>query len=367
MRVGLVSRCLNVAHIRGMGRYLYELLRESADDPSISWRLLGNDPRYQMQTPAEARADVDIFTYRGDRFELWEQIGLPLKTRGGQIDLVHCAEGSLPWWQPVPTIVTLHDTMAWQEYDNRAFSRFYYERLIPAALRKCAAIITISESSRRDIASKWPAVESKICVIPHGIGGEYLVPARPARLDALDAAPAPYVVYMGGPLPRKRFDWALRVFQECDVPQLRMVACGFAAESHEAARSTVPAGIRDRVRFMPFLSNDELLALYRGAEAVLYPTLYEGFGFPAVEAQAAGAPVIFSGVSSLSDLVGPLALVTDAHDLDAWCRAVKRALAMGCERVTLATAAQAWASRFSWRRSYELHMTTYQRVAQLAR
>lgn len=406
MRVGLVARCLNTPHLRGMGRYVQELLKQStrghadaaagpaagpgasvgATPDRVEWTLYGDDPRHPLQAPGAPNIQSDVFAFRGDRFELWEQLGLPLRVRRRPPQLLHATEGALPWWQPVPTVVTVHDTMAWQEHDGSPGARFYWNRLQPAALARCAAVITISQSSRRDILARWPGLERKLTVIPHGIDDAYLaagaggsagspapreggadVPWSPrARLPAVlqaDLGSAPYLVYLGGPMQRKRFDWALQVLQACDEPTLHLVACGFGDVARRAGAEVLPAALRGRVHFTPFLDDAELLALYRGAAAVLYPTRYEGFGFPAVEAQAAGAPAIFSAVGSLAELVGPLAMVVDADDLGAWVAAVRAALARpGAERHRLADDARRWAGGFSWQRSYRRHLDVYRDV-----
>ena len=348
-----------------MGRYVHELLRQSEDRPEIEWRLYGDDPRHPLYVPAGMRGEIDVFPFRGDRFQGWEQVGLPRRVRSQPVDILHCTEGSLPWWQPVPTVVTLHDTLAWQEHDGSAFSRFYFDRLLPAALARCAAVITISESSRRDIVAMWPALEPKITVIPHGIGDEYLSDSSEQGVSELQASlqGRPYIAYLGGPLPRKRFDWALEVLRASGLPSLELVACGFGAAARDNVRSKLPAELAGRVHFAPFLSDKHLLSLYKGARAVLYPTLYEGFGFPAIEAQAAGAPVIFSPVSSLAELVGPLTLAVDTTDLSGWVAAVRKSFAMGTERVVLAAEARQWAQGFSWQRSFEAHRRVYLTVA----
>jgi alpha-1,3-rhamnosyl/mannosyltransferase len=367
MRVGLVARCLNTHHIRGMGRYVFEMLKQSGDQADLEWRVYGDDPGTPLHTPPGLRGRADVFAFRGDRFHLWEQLGLPLHLRGGGVDVLHCTEGSLPWWQPVPTVVTLHDTLAWGEHAGDATSRVYFDKLLPAALARCAAIITISESSRRDIVAKWPALAHKLTVVPHGIGDEYFIDGPGALPGKLQAAVGslPFLVYMGGPMARKRFDWAVQVLAASNRPDLHLVACGFGAPARAAAQAALPQSLRQRVHFAPFLSDAELLALYRSAGAVLYPTLYEGFGFPAIEAQAAGVPAIFSAVGSLAELVGPLACVVDPNDMSAWVQAVQRALALaGSERTDLAAAARGWAQGFSWRQSFEQHLAVYRGVVE---
>ncbi len=366
MHVGMVARCLNTGHVRGMGRYVQELLLRSAGQGGVRWTLFGNDSSQAMQAPAAPGIRTDIFEFRGDRFELWEQLGLPQRARNLRVDVLHCTEGALPWWQPVPTVVTVHDTLAWQERVHTPWNAFYWERLLPAALHRCAAVITISQSSKRDIVAKWPRLADKITVIPHGIGDEYLAADKPADASELQRGlgARPYLVYLGGPLARKRFDWAVQVLQACGRTDLQLVACGFSAAALEMARQSVPQAILERVHFAPFLSNEHLLALYRGAVAVLYPSLYEGFGFPAIEAQAAGVPVVFSPVSSLTELVGPLTLLAATHDLEAWCGAVRQAVAMAPEREARSVAARRWAQAFSWSESFAAHCAVYGAAAE---
>lgn len=361
MTVGVAARCLNTAHVRGMGRYLYDLIDSAKSAHHVDWLLFGDDQRYRMSAPDGMRGRADIFPFRGDRLQLWEQVGLPQRARSRRVDVLHCTEGTLPLWQPVPTVVTLHDTLAWDEHDGSPGARFFWNQLMPRALARCAAVITISDCSRRDILLRWPGLEPKLTVIPHGINAAYLdattVPAKSSL--QLQLGDNPYLVYLGGPLPRKRFDWALKVLQAVDRQDLHLVACGFGVAALPAAEALVPTALRDRVTFAPFLSDENLLALYKGAAAVLYPTLYEGFGFPAIEAQAVGTPAIFSALGSLSELMGPLASVVPPDDLGAWVHAVRRALQPSHDHVAVATQARQWASQFSWQRSAQAHLRVY--------
>lgn len=370
LRVGAVACCLNTPHVRGMGRYVQELLRESRAGGQLTWRLYADDPRHPLQRPAGVAASDDVFTFRGDRFHLWEQVGLPQHARRDRIDVLHCTEGSLPFWQPVPTIVTVHDTLAWQEQSGSGIEHHYYESLLPRALARCAAIVTISEASRLDILAKWPRLEAKVTVIPHGIADDYIQNGPADATTPLQAIIGgdKYIVYMGGPLQRKRFDWAIKVLADCPNKRLRLVACGFRAETHPAILEALPPDLRQRVHLAPFLEDAALIALYRRATAVLYPTLYEGFGFPAVEAQAAGVPAIFSAVSSLAELVGPLSYTASPHDLTAWREALLHTLSLSPqERNGRAAEARQWAKQFSWKRSFDAHLEVYARAAAAGR
>jgi alpha-1,3-rhamnosyl/mannosyltransferase len=360
----MVARCLNTEHIRGMGKYVYELLRHGQRHPELQWRLFGDDTRYGMVTPAGANASSEIFTFRGDRFRAWEQLGLPLRVARRRPDLLHATEGALALWQPVPTVVTVHDTLAWEERPDTLGERTYWDRLVPAGLKKCAAVVTISESSRNDILARWPWLEHKLTVIPHGIDEEYFQ-AEDSRIPdklAREIGGAPYLVYLGGPMQRKRPDWAIEVLAASRQPGLKLVMCGFGSAARKSAQAALAPELQGRVLFAEFLQDAELRALYRGAQAVLYPTLYEGFGFPALEAQAAGTPVLFSALGSLKELIGPLALVVPPHDREAWVAAIDETANMGERRGERARAALQWARRFAWSESFRKHLDVYRRA-----
>ncbi len=367
LRVGLVARCLNTEHIRGMGKYIFELLQQSNPQHGLEWYLFGDDQRHGIVAPVGKPLTKDIFPFKGDRFHLWEQLGLPLRAIKRDIDVLHCTEGTLSLWQPKPTVATIHDTLSWEERADTPGATAYYETILPNAMKKSAAIITISESSKTDILARWPWLENKLSVIPHGIENVYFTAAPgeiPADLQA-KLGEAAYLVYLGGPMERKRFNWALEVLARTEHQSLQLIACGFGSEARRVAAGQLPTGLQERVHFANFLSDAELRALYRGAQAVLYPTLYEGFGFPAVEAQAAGVPVIFSALGSLKELIGPLAQIVPPGDIDAWLAAVTEAMSLGERRADRARAASVWAKQFAWKESFEKHLAVYRQAAQV--
>lgn len=370
LTVGLVATSLNTPHLRGMGKYLGELCRQVGPEHRLQLMLLAQDASKPMQAPTAPWISTDLFDWRGDRFYLWEQIGVPTRLRRHGLQVAHYAENSVAWWQPTPTVVTVHDTLPWETDYDTALERWYWYRLLPRALQRADAVITISQSSARDILARWPQLAAKLSVIPHGINAAYLDPATAAQPPSLPAALAQrlgtrrYAVYLGGAMERKRFRWAVDTLAAQSDPELRLVACGFGAASRQPALQVLPAELRERVVMADFLSDAELLALYRGAVAVLYPTLYEGFGFPAIEAQAAGVPAIFSPLGSLAELVGPLALTAPAQDLAAWAAALEQSCRMPtAERRERAAQAARWARQFSWAASFASHLNIYREVA----
>ncbi len=364
LALGVSARTLNAEHLRGTGRYVQELLRNTRPGDDVHWTAYGHDPSRPFMAPVPFSGRVDVFPFKGDRFELWEQLGLPLRLRRGGIQLLHCAENTVPLWQPVPTVVTIHDTVLWTEKRPTRLDAHYLHHVQGLAYRRCAGVITISESSRRDIAERWPFLADRITVIPHGIADEFFSPdaaSQPPETLQRALGASPYLLYMGGPQPRKRFGWALELLAACSRADVHLVACGFGAG--HVSPEAVPQALRPRVHFAPFVSDAQLVALYQRAVATVYPTLYEGFGFPAVESQAAGTPVLFSPVSSLVDLVGPMAWALPTDDFGAWRAGLEQILAMPAPtRAERAQDAQRWARQFSWRRSVERHLEVFRAI-----
>jgi glycosyltransferase involved in cell wall biosynthesis len=364
LHVGIDARTLNVRHMRGTGRYIYEILRHVRPEDGVRFTAFGHDPSLPVLVPPELQGVVEVFPFRGHRFQAWEQVGLPWRLRRSPLQVMHCADNTAPIWQPRPTVVTIHDTVPWAETAPDALTHHYLHHVQGVALRRCAAVITISESSRRDIVSRWPSLAGRLRVIPHGIADEFFAPRTDPLPQVLSDAlgGAAFVLYVGGPQPRKRFAWAQELVARSGRPDLHLVAVGFA--SGTAQRDQIPAELAGRVHFAPFVSEGELVALYRAAQAAIYPTLYEGFGFPAVEAQAAGTPVLLSPVSSLADLVGPLAWALPPQDQPAWQAALAEILALTpAARAERAARALAWTRQFSWRKSVEAHLEVYRGLA----
>jgi len=364
LKIGIIACTLNVPHLRGTGRYVQELLKNTRTEDAVRWTAYGHNPTQPFRTPSDLHGRADVFGFRGDRFHLWEQLGLPLRLKRSGVQLLHGAENTLPIWQPVPSIVTIHDTVMFEEAVAGTPHHRYLQNVQTMALRRCAHVITISESSRRDIAARWPFLAQRLTVIPHGIADDFFRPTGvelPVRLQEALAG-EPYLLYLGGAQPRKRFGWALDLLASCGRKNLHLVACGFGAGTAPSA-VTLPAELNGRVHFAPYIEDAELVALYRGATAAVYPTLYEGFGFPAVEAQAAGTPILFSPVSSLVDLVGPLAWAVPADNFAAWRVALDEVLSLSPEaRAARSESGIAWARQFSWRRSVERHFEVYREV-----
>jgi glycosyltransferase involved in cell wall biosynthesis len=365
LHVAVDARCLNVEHLRGMGKMLHELVRRTAASGAVQWELFADRPDRPMMMPESERVSASVFETRGYRFAAWEQWSLPAAARRAGADLLHAPATTAPWWQPIPTVITVHDTIPWQQEDDAFPGGFYRDRLLPNAYHRAAAIITVSNNSRRDILARWPALKPRLHVIPNGVDERYLEAqpdSRPIEIDGR-VLQEPYVVYVGGSDPRKRLTWALQTWWGSGSPGVTMVVCGVEAGSHDAVRRMVPRNLQDRLVLAPFISEDDMPRLYMRATAVLYPTLYEGFGLPVVEAHAVGTPVLFSDVGSLTELKGPASVVLPVDDLQAWVRALDLIVQSRSHRFGPDRIARAWAQQYSWDACVDRTLSVYHEVA----
>jgi len=146
-RVALDARSLNTGHLRGIGKSVFEFVKRTAASGAVDWHLLADRPDQPMQVPNPDSCAVSVFETRGDRLHAWEQWSLPRRAQQLGVEVMHAPGTSMPWWQPVPTVVTIHDTIPWQQQDPAWPPGFYRDRLLPAAYHRAAAITTVSDAT----------------------------------------------------------------------------------------------------------------------------------------------------------------------------------------------------------------------------
>ena len=365
LRVGTDARCLNTNFVRGMGEYLSPLASHMSATRDIEWVFYGNRPDLPFHQPnGVGTPKITLRDVPGDRFHLWEQAALPFQALIDRVQVLHCVATTLPLWQPVPTVVTIHDTIPW---DTGEFvpEGPYRDRLLPMAFRRCAKIITISNHSKMDILRLWPDLEDKVRIIRHGLNDRFLhAPSSPLTpgLRAIRIK-EPYLLYFGGTTERKRLSWTLELYRLLDRTDIDLVVCGVPESAHEQYRRTIKPELRGHVVFAPFLAADDMPSLYQNALAVLYPTLYEGFGVPPLNAQAVGTPVIFSNVSSLREMIGPTSVALEPDDVKAWLDNCHAVIDRRLSAAIPDAASQHWASQFDWRNSADAHWEVYNEAA----
>jgi glycosyltransferase involved in cell wall biosynthesis len=298
---------------------------------------------------------------------VWMQTVLPLLLSKIRPDLCHFTNFLGPRFADVPYVVTFHDMTlellpGCHTWKKRALTR----SLTPEIARRARLIITPSESARRDVSRLFGIPEGKIRAIPHAPDDSF----RPRRdresvraIEKRYGVRPPYLLYVGTLEPRKNLARAMTAFSRIAsrFPEHRFYLAGdLGWQSKDLLRTLGELPHRERVRRLGYVAEDDLPALYSNAELFVYPSLYEGFGFPVVEAMACGVPVLTSDTSSLVEIAEGAALLVDPLDLDALTEAMERGLEDSRARERLSRAGMARALSFSWERSTRETLAVYE-------
>lgn len=290
----------------------------------------------------------------------WHIAALPRMLRRHGCDLVFMPAGNrrLAWSYGVPSVGTVHDFSQLhvpQKYD--AARMFYIMRVLPRMMRRLTRVISVSESTRRDLESFARVPRARIRVIYNGADLQRFAPrtraAARAELPADLAIPDPYVLYIARlEHPGKNHVRLLEAFaalkRETALPH-KLVLVGGRWNGAEIIEARVrELGLTDQVVFPGFVPNEAIPALYAAADALAFPSLFEGFGIPVLEAMASGTPVCAANTSSIPEVVGDAGLLFDPLDVPAMTASLTRLLQDRSLRERLIAAGIARASRFTW-------------------
>jgi glycosyltransferase involved in cell wall biosynthesis len=301
----------------------------------------------------------------------FEQWAFPRACAEVGADVAH-----VPYWAPparslVPLVVTIHDVipLVLPPYRGGALQRLY-TALVSATARGADLVLTDSDASRRDIVRSLGMPDKKVWAVPLGVDQRYTYEPAPNdhHVRARYNLPPSYVLYLGGFDRRKNlttvietYRWAGPAIGE-DCP---LVVAGQLPEEDTAFTPDPRRLVRDHdvdedvVSFCGFVDEDHKPALYRGAVAFIFPSRYEGFGLPPLEALACGTPVVGSDVASLPEIVGDAGVLLSPADARGMARALVRLVRDQRFRAELSQRAVAQAARFSWQATAHATLTAY--------
>ena len=348
----------------GRGRFVRELLAalRERDDDDVRYELLCREPG-----PVEGGLDERFTWVRlPEPDPLWHLHAARRASRTADV-LLSTNSYLTAWFTTVPTAVVVHDLAP---FIPGAFAQKRAARIeratIRPALRRAVALPCVSETTERDLVARFPAATGKTEAIPHAAHprfGRAWTADELAAVRDRHALPERFVLGVGTLEPRKNLvrlidAWTALAPDVRGDAQLALVGPrGWEVEDIE--RRAGEAGVMT----LGYVDDDDLAALYAGCTAFAYPSLYEGFGLPVLEAMAAGAPTITSTVSSLPEVAGDAALLVDPHDTDALAGALARVLGNAALRDRLRTAGRERAARFTWAGAAEAYSALLRRVA----
>jgi glycosyltransferase involved in cell wall biosynthesis len=378
LRIGLNSQKLLAANT-GVGNYTYHLVRHLLEvDRENRYCLFffnqlrdGQDLFARSVAPYQVESSGFGTTLNSARI-LWEQILLPARAKACDVDVFHYIDHTLSLVRrPCPTVITVHDLAFFRVPEMYNLSRRFYKQFVSLrSVKRATRVITISEYTRREILEITGVDGDRVEVIPYGISAAFRPIPRDAALEAFRARarlPERFLLFVGTLQPRKNVDGLLRAFRKAldrgGFPHSLVLAGdrGWLYEEVFALIGTL--GLRDRVIYMDTVPHGDLPAVYNLADLFVYPSWFEGFGLPPLEAMACGTPVICSSTTSLPEVVGDAGITVHPSDVDGLADGIARVLSDPALAARMREAGLARARTFSWDENARRTIGVYRRVA----
>ena len=394
MRIGMNAFYLG-AVTTGSGQYIHHLIRQLTR--------LGDESEYVLITNIERRRQDTSHSHSPSPIlhspfcilhpvptpfdsisenlaKLWfEQVSFPRACRGQGVELAHVPYFASPLFPTTPTVVTVHDLipMLLPAYQGSMLVRLY-TLLVAIAAKRADMVLTDSQASKWDIVHLLDIPSERVRVIYLAADDIYQPVLDEHRLTAIRqryGLPESYLLYLGGFDQRKNVPTLLKAFarlaKDSRIGDWR-VSLVVAGRLPEKGSDFFPdprpivqeLGIEERVVFTGWVPEEDKPAIYSGARALVFPSLYEGFGLPPLEALACGTPVIASNRGSLLEIVGNGGLLLEPDDVEGLAAAMEKLLSDDTLREDLREKGLAHAARFSWEKTAQQTLAVYQEVGE---
>ena len=356
MRIAIDARKLRDY---GIGTYVRNLLRHLARlDRTTEYVVLCHEADKQMASHLGENFRPVLDSSPG--YSIREQLTVPLDLQRERVDLFHAPHYVLPPLTPCRAVVTIHDCihLRFPQYLPNRIAYAYARSSLWIATHRASRILTVSETSKRDILDFFNVPESKIDVIYNAIDERFWEPPPSDEIDRVRERyqlDDPFVLYAGNIKPHKNIERLIEAFyalKKRGFENVKLLIIGDEISRYATLRRAVHRHkLHKHVRFFGFVPDKTLAILYRLAAVFVFPSIYEGFGLPPLEAMASGTPVITSNVSSLPEVVGDAAVLIDPYQSDEIADAMERVLTDEALRNDLRRRGLERARHFSWERS----------------
>lgn len=341
MKIGINGRTFSLNQPSGAVQSAIRITRELADSEDVI--LFGH------QSLAENFRSIPVdgswYSTRSQIVGLgWERIVLPQLAEKHDVDVLFCPNGNAPLCEiSVPTIVLIHDVNAQRGYSSWVH-QLYRKLAVPPGVAAADGIVTVSEFSKGEIVSVFDVPSSKVHVVHIGLDSSYFESGNSTAIDV----PNRYILFVGALNPRKNIHrlivaWSL-LLERTELPH-ELVLVG--PENKTIFKSTnVPRS--ETIRTLGFLDRDELKYVYEHADALVFPSMYEGFGLPPLEAMACGTPVVASNVTAMPEILGDAAEFVDPLNVYSIAEGMQTVLTDDTYRTELAERGKQRARAYSW-------------------
>jgi glycosyltransferase involved in cell wall biosynthesis len=364
--IGFDATPLQIALHSGVGNYTAELLNALIDrDDERRYALLAN----RTLNGAAPRGSLGQIGRRFPNRSAWMQLMLPRDLARLRPDVCHFTNSIAPLHAPCPIVITLHDMSLFVHARLHPLkSRLAVRPIIPAVTRRAAAIITVSQHARREIVSGLHVPPEKVHVIYEAAAPQYHVITDAAELDRVRqrySLQKPFVLYVGTIEPRKNLTRLVLAFAQAhrQNPEFELILVGQLGWQYGPLLKTIEdLQLGSAVRRLGYIPDEDLPALYNLACVLAFPSLYEGFGLPVVEAMACGTPVLTSNGSSLAEIAAGAGCLIDPRDEQAIADGLLRLSLDDDWHSELRASGLARAAEFSWQRAAEETVRVYDAV-----
>jgi glycosyltransferase involved in cell wall biosynthesis len=375
MRIG-VDITSAVTQGGGIGRYTRELIYALVRaDKTTDYHLFSAKQPPTLPVPDPIPSGDNISYHQAPLSErwlyrLWYRLKLPLPVQlmTGQLDLFHSPDFVLPPVRnDIPTIVTVHD-LSFVHYPKTFTPALvnYLNNVVPWSVERATHILADSQATKDDLMNIWGVTAEKVTVLYSGVSGRFRPVTNNKQLSAVrqkyDIGDAPYLVSVSTLQPRKNFQMLIRAFKPvaAEQPHNLIIAGGKGWLYEEMLAEVEKQGLEGRVKFIGFVADGDLPALYSEASLMVFPSLYEGFGLPLLEAMACGVPVLSSNSSCLPEVAGEAAVLLPPTDQDAWSQSMNDLLSNSSQRARMVAAGFLQARKFTWKKAAVQLQAIYQ-------
>jgi glycosyltransferase involved in cell wall biosynthesis len=358
-------------HDFGIGTYIRNLLQGLAKiDQHTDYVLLcaRRDTSFAATLGENFRSEVQ----EAGHYSVREQITVPIAVKRAHVDLFHAPHYVLPALTPGRTVVTIHDCihLMFPQYLTHRLGPAYARASLWTAAHKSNRIFTVSEQSKRDILKFFKVPPDKIVVTPNAIDQRFSVEPNAEEVTQIRERyqlSHPFILYVGNIKPHKNLERLIEAFhyvRRQGRGEMELLIIGNEISKLQPLRRAVHKyGLHRYVRFHGFVEDKTLSVLYRLASVFVFPSLYEGFGLPPLEAMACGTPVVTSNVSSLPEVVGDAACLVDPYSAQAIADGILQVLHSAHLRAEMRQRGFARVREYSWERSVARVRQVYGEVA----
>lgn len=372
MKIGIEARPIRWSYGTGIGNYTYNLIAKLAEIDKVNeYTFLWPDASPNPSIPFSRKYGTYFLPKDDER----ETLEMPYWLARERVDIFHLTQNGfrIPEFKACKIVVTIHDLIPYflPEMVRSSFlKRFIHE--MPYIVERADGIITVSEASKADIIKIFQPNPAKITVIPSAPSGAYrLLPKEETRLKLRKqyGIKKPYILYIGGLNPRKNINELIYAYSKIhrDLPGNQQLLIPGPNGQHLSRLQLLvqSLGLEEAVRFPGFIPSEDLPLFYNGADLFVYPSLYEGFGLPPIEAMACGTPVITSNVSSLPEVVGDAAIQVNPYDTLELADTIFRVLANESLRKSLIQKGLSHCRKYDWTRIARQILELYQKTVNI--